>query len=48
MASEPESQTITTPVLIDISRRKSNPIMKFGPLMEYNMGNISLKKSYSK
>ena len=40
MASQPESQTITIPVLINISRRKSNPIMK--------LRNISLEKSNAK
>ena len=48
MASQPESQTTTIPVLINISRRKSNPIMKFDPLIEYNMRNISLEKSNTK
>ena len=35
-------------ILPDISRSKRNQKMKFGQLMEYNMGNIFLEKSYTK
>ena len=31
-----------------MSRSKGNPTMKFGQLMEYNMRNIFLEKSYTK
>ena len=31
-----------------VSRNKGNQTMKFGQLTEYNMRNISLKKSYTK
>ena len=32
----------------NISRSKSNKTMKFGQLIEYNMRNIFLEKSYTK
>ena len=32
----------------NISRSKNNQTMKFGQLIEYNMGNISVEKSYAK
>ena len=35
-------------ILPNISRSKHNQKMKFGQLMEYNMGNIFLEKSYTK
>ena len=35
-------------ILTNISRSKSNQTMKFGQLIEYNMKNISLGKSYTK
>ena len=34
--------------LPNISRSKSNQIMKFGQLIEYNMGNTFLEESYTK
>ena len=33
---------------ISVSRSKSNQTMKFGQLIEYNMRNIFLEKSYAK
>ena len=48
MTSQPERQTIVIHISPNISRSKSNQIMKFGQLIEYNMGNILLKKSYTK
>ena len=39
MTSQTRSQTITIHILSDISRSKSNQIMKFGQLIEYNMRN---------
>ena len=33
---------------INVSRSKSNQTMKFGQLIEYNMRNIFLEKSYAK
>ena len=35
-------------ILSDISRSKDNQTMKFGQLIKYNMGNISVEKSYTK
>ena len=34
-------------ILINISKSKSNQAMKFGQLIEYNMGNTFLEKSYT-
>ena len=48
MTSQSVKQTITIHVLLNISRSKGNQTMKFGQLIEYNMRNISLKKSYTK
>ena len=41
-------QTIAIHILPSISRIKGNQTMKFGQLIEYNMRNISLEKSYTK
>ena len=46
MMSQPRKQTITTHILSNISRSKGNQTMKFCQLIEYNMGNILLEKSY--
>ena len=35
-------------MLANISRRKGNKTMKFGQLIEYNMTNIFVEKSYTK
>ena len=35
-------------MLTTISRRKNNQAMKLGQLIEYNMRNIFLNKSYTK
>ena len=35
-------------MLLNISRSKDNQTMKFGQLIEYNMRNIFVEKSYSK
>ena len=48
MTSQPGKETITTHVLPNISRSKDNQAMKFGKLIEYNMRNIFLEKSYAK
>ena len=48
MTSQPGPQTIVIHILLNISRSKSNQTLKFGQLIEYNMGNIILKKSYTK
>ena len=48
MTSQPHQQTIAIHILTNISRSKSNRAMKFGQLIEYNMRNIFLEKSYTK
>ena len=35
-------------MLTNISRSKGNQIMKFGQIIEYNMRNIFIEKSYTK
>ena len=35
-------------ILLNISRSKGNRAMKFGQLIESNMGNIFVEKSYTK
>ena len=47
MTSQPEKQTIAIYILPNISRTKDNQTMKFGQLIEYNMGNTFLKNSYT-
>ena len=46
MASQPESQTITIPVLINISRRKSNPIMKLRNISLENQTQNEVEKLF--
>ena len=48
MTSQPGKQTIAKHILPNISRSKGNQTMKFGELVEYNMRNIFLEKSYTK
>ena len=48
MASQRAKQTIAIQILPNISRIKGNQTMKFGHLIEYNMRNIFLQKSYAK
>ena len=48
MTSQPDLQTIAKHILPNISRSKSNQTMKFGQLIECNMRNIFLEKSYTK
>ena len=48
MTSQPGQQTIVIHILPNISRSKGNQTMKFGQLIEYNMRNIFLEKSYTK
>ena len=38
----------TVDILINIPKSKSNQVMKFGPLIEYNMRNTFLEKSCTK
>ena len=48
MTLQPGKQTIAIQILPSISRSKGNQTMKFGQLIEYNMKNIFLEKSYTK
>ena len=48
MTSQPGKQTISIQILTNISRSKGNQAMKFGQLIDYNMRNIFLDKSYTK
>ena len=48
ITSQPGKQTIVIHILPNISRNKGNQAMKFGQLIEYNMRNITLAKSYTK
>ena len=48
MTSQPGYQKIVIHILPNISRSKGIQKMKFGQLMENNMRNIFLKKSYTK
>ena len=48
MKSKLGYQTIVVHILPNISRSKDNQTMKFGQLIEYNMRNIFLEKSYTK
>ena len=45
MTSQTEQQITPIHILPNISRSKDNQKMKFGWLIEYNMGNIFLEKS---
>ena len=48
MTSQPGKQTIAIHLLPNISRSKGNLTIKFGQLIEYNMKNIFVEKSYTK
>ena len=48
MMSQPGKQKISIQILPTISRSKDKQTMKFGQLIEYNMRNIFLEKSYTK
>ena len=48
MTSQTWQQIITIHVLSNISGSKGNRTMRFGQLIEYNMRNIFLEKSYTK
>ena len=48
MMSHPVLQTIAIQILLDISRSKGSQTMKFVQLIECNMRNIFLEKSYTK
>ena len=48
MTPQPGQQLTTMNILPNISTSKDNQAMKFGQLIEYNMRNIFLEKSYEK
>ena len=48
MTSQTGQEIITIHIFPNISRSKGNKRMKFGHLIEYNMRNIFLEKSYTK
>ena len=48
MTSQPGQQTIIIHILPNISRSKGNQTMKYGQLIECNMRNIFLEKSFKK
>ena len=48
MTSQSGYRTIVIQILPNILRSKDNQIMKFGQLIECNMRNICLEKSYPK
>ena len=48
MTSQTGKQIIRIRILPDISQSKSNQTLKFGQLIEYNMGYIFLEKLYTK
>ena len=47
MTSQPRKQTIAIHMLPNISKSKGNQTMKFGQLIEYNMGNVLLENVYT-
>ena len=48
MTSQPGKQTIAIHILSNISKSKGNQTMIFAQLIEYNMRNIFLEKSFAK
>ena len=48
MTPQPGLQTIAIHILVNISRSKGNQAVKFGQLIEYQMMNIFVEKSYTK
>ena len=48
MTSHPWKETIAIHTLLNISKSKCNKAIKIGQLIEYNMRNIFLEKSYRK
>ena len=48
ITSQPGLQTIAMHILPNISRSKGNQKMKFGQLIEYNLRNSFVEKSYTK
>ena len=48
MTSQPGKRTNVVHILLNISRRKDNETLKFGQLIECNIRNVFLEKSYTK
>ena len=48
MTPQAGKQTIAMHILPNILRSKGNQAMKFGKLIEYNMRNIFVEKSYTR
>ena len=48
MTSESGEKTIAIHILTNISRGEGHQAMKLGQLIEYNMKNIFVEKSYTK
>ena len=48
MTLEPRKQTMTIHILLNVLGSKGTQTMKFGQLIEYNMRNILVEKSYPK
>ena len=48
MTSQPGKQKVAIHTLLNISKVKGNRTMKFDQLIEYDMRNIFLEKSYEK
>ena len=48
MTSPPGQQIIAIHILPNISRNKGNQAVKFGQLIEHNIRNIFVEKSYKK
>ena len=48
MTSQPGQQALAIYILTGISKSKGNQEMKFGQLIDYNMTNIFVEKSYTK
>ena len=46
--SQPEQQIIAIHILLNISGNEDNQTMKFEQLIEYNLRNIFLEKSFTK
>ena len=48
MAPRPGKQIITIHILLNISKRSGNQLIKYGQLIEYNMRNIFFDKLFTK
>ena len=48
MAPRPGKQIITIHILLNISKRSGNQLIKYGQLIEYNMRNTFFDKLFTK